>query len=780
MVQRKCLSDSELQQLIQSPTAASHQRELEAHLESCDTCRRRLDELAGSVKIPSGFGCETGRLASHALTEAIAKLRNATPSSSAPIDPEAGSPRYPFLAPASQPAHLGQLGKYQILNVIGEGGMGVVFAAIDPTLHRDVAIKVPARSLVATQDAHDRFMREARAIASVKHDNIVTVHAVEEQNETLYLVMELINGQSLAQRIERERRLPWDEVARIGFETSAALIAAHARGLVHRDIKPGNILLERGSGRVKVTDFGLAKSRVDTSLTDTGVLAGTPEFMSPEQANDEEVTEQSDFFSLGAVLYAACSGKSPFRGQTAMTTLRRVSQDNVRSLHELDSAIPVWFSDLVQRLISKSPSDRPAASELIQLWSHHQSEMSRAPSHLYNSADSSQAPSTRARRATVLAAAATVIIVGLIAFVARPGDKGATHPPETGFVVNGITEQFSSLAQAVAAANEKGVIEVHGNGPFLVPSLDTGSKALVIRATPGSSPVFMSLNAAERSQQPFLTAESDIHLQGIEVRWTIQGNGALKGDEVAGRCIIDVSGGHLKLEECRLIAGRMNGCLSVSDGSLELVNCHLISTRGPCCRWVPGDRSKLTASNCVFQGRVGILFNGSSQLSSTPMSFHLTQNSFATFRAFHLIMDRPMRQIDFSSSRNAFDSHELLTLMPARRPLAGSRLAAGQIRRAIISHTTWTESHNAYRPGMAFLARSAGGNREALVSSLDDWRFMWPQGVSQSIEVEFEKTSSADARQPDHLAEIRVPSSAEQPLGADLTSVGPGATRRDD
>ena len=149
-------------------------------------------------------------------------------------------------------------------------------------------------------------MREARAIAAVKHDNIVTVHAAEQAGDSLLLVMELIEGESLARRLSVEQRLPCQEVVRIGSEVAAALEAAHARGIVHRDIKPGNILLENTTGRVKVTDFGLAKASSDPGVTTTGVLAGTPEYMSPEQATEGTVSPLSDLFSLGTVLYHAC------------------------------------------------------------------------------------------------------------------------------------------------------------------------------------------------------------------------------------------------------------------------------------------------------------------------------------------------------------------------------------------------------------------------------------------------------------------------------------------
>ena len=266
MASRNCFSDDELCQLIDSTLAHDDQRAFEEHLESCARCRVRLDEAAGAVEVPPEE--KDAHSKSDALTSIMAHLRGISPAQTTNVSPRT---RFTFLSPTTRPEGLGRLGKYEVLRVLGRGGMGVVFAALDPILNREVAIKVLARSFVATEEAHDRFMREARAIASVKHDHIVTVFGVEDVGDAPFLVMELIDGLSLAERIEREGSVAWNEAARIGAEIAAALAAAHERGLVHRDIKPANVLLEGGSGRTKVTDFGLAKSSVDVSLTRTGV-----------------------------------------------------------------------------------------------------------------------------------------------------------------------------------------------------------------------------------------------------------------------------------------------------------------------------------------------------------------------------------------------------------------------------------------------------------------------------------------------------------------------------
>lgn len=189
-----------------------------------------------------------------------------------------------FLKPCDVAGRLGKLGPYEVIDVIGRGGMGVVLRAHDPKLNRVVAVKVLAPELAANPTARKRFLREARAAAAVSHPHVVTIHAVEEDDNTSYLVMECIDGQSLQEKIARIGALPLTEILRIGSQITAGLAAAHGQGLIHRDIKPGNILLENGVERAKITDFGLARAVDDIGFTRTGDVAGTPEFMSPEQA----------------------------------------------------------------------------------------------------------------------------------------------------------------------------------------------------------------------------------------------------------------------------------------------------------------------------------------------------------------------------------------------------------------------------------------------------------------------------------------------------------------
>ncbi len=189
-----------------------------------------------------------------------------------------------FLEPCDAPGRLGKIGPYEVIEVIGVGGMGVVLRAHDPKLNRIVAVKVMAPPFVANPTARKRFLREAQATAAVTHPHVIAIHAVDQTDKTPYLVMEFIDGLSLEEKINRCGHLEVKEILRIGAQIAAGLAAAHAHGLVHRDIKPSNILLENGVERVRITDFGLARAVDDVSVTRSGEVTGTPQFMSPEQA----------------------------------------------------------------------------------------------------------------------------------------------------------------------------------------------------------------------------------------------------------------------------------------------------------------------------------------------------------------------------------------------------------------------------------------------------------------------------------------------------------------
>ncbi len=272
-----------------------------------------------------------------------------------------------FLEPSADPNSLGRLTHYDIREVVGRGGCGIVLRAFDEKLERIVAVKVMAPELAATSPARKRFLREASATAAVRHPHVVTIYAVEEQ-PLPFLVMEFIDGQTLQQRSTEIGPFQVGDILRIGYQMADGLAAAHEQGLIHRDIKPANTLLERGVHSVKITDFGLARTADDASVTQSGCITGTPLYMSPEQALGGKLDQRSDLFSLGSVLYLMCTGRPPFRAPSSYAVLKRVVEEQPRPIREVIPEIPSWLVAIVDKLHAKKPQDRfESAAKVAEL-----------------------------------------------------------------------------------------------------------------------------------------------------------------------------------------------------------------------------------------------------------------------------------------------------------------------------------------------------------------------------------------------------------------------------
>jgi serine/threonine protein kinase len=356
-----------IRSLLDGLLSAGEEARLTAHVDGCESCQALVERLGRSLQ-------EEFRLpASHAAEPLAESLRRAMQGlKSSPVQElttaELPPPSAPQVPVSLTPSYEGWLGPYEIKGVIGRGGMGVVLKAFDPSLHRLVAIKVLAPHLANCPTSRRRFAREGRAAAAISHEHVVAVHGVHEADGLPYLVMEFVPGISLQERLDREGPLEVRAILRIGIQVAAGLAAAHAQGLIHRDIKPGNILLENEVERIKITDFGLARAADDATLTQSGVLAGTPEYMAPEQARGETVDHRADLFSLGSVLYAMSTGRPPFRAGSALAVLHCICMEEPAPIQELNSDIPEWLCILIALLHAKDRAARfTGAAEVARL-----------------------------------------------------------------------------------------------------------------------------------------------------------------------------------------------------------------------------------------------------------------------------------------------------------------------------------------------------------------------------------------------------------------------------
>ncbi len=356
-----CLSQPELQQLLRQKLPASALALAEKHISECKVCQTTLDALTAT---PSEL---TGNRHKSDLTTTA----NKDPTLQRLLQTLYDQP--PALEPISEPsakvAELPQrIGEYRILRLIAKGGGGILYEAIDTRLNRRVAIKVLHESVDDDPELRRRFDREARAVAAVRHENIVDLYDIgSTEAKRPYLVMEYVDGETLADRLAQEKSLPPRIAAEIVAQMGRALTALHEKGLIHRDVKPSNILLAKDNGQAKLTDFGLVLPEDnETRLTMEGTLAGTPDYMSPEQVrNPHLVDHRTDVYGLGTVLYESLTGQPPFGGVQRMTLLQ-ILHDEPRSPRQLNDSVPRDLETICLTCLEKEPGRRyRTAADLV-------------------------------------------------------------------------------------------------------------------------------------------------------------------------------------------------------------------------------------------------------------------------------------------------------------------------------------------------------------------------------------------------------------------------------
>ena len=359
----RCSGTPQLENLLKGTLGGARSADVARYIEFCEQCQREVEQLAPARKevIPiQANGAELQHDATEqALEQAMNRLHaDRSVESERECEQTGGDDSLNVLSPSDKVDSLGRLGAYDVMEILGRGGMGTVFKAVDTTLARIVAVKILSPFLASHGTARQRFVREAKSAAAVVHDHVITIHAVDETEGQPYLVMQFVPGMSLQEKIDRNGPLEVKEILRIAKQIASGLAAAHEQGLVHRDIKPSNILLENGIERVKITDFGLARAVNDASITHSEVIAGTPQYMAPEQAKGEAVDHRADLFSLGSVMYTMCTGRPPFRADGTMAVLRSVCEKRPMAISEINADIPSWLVEIIDRLHEKEPDER--------------------------------------------------------------------------------------------------------------------------------------------------------------------------------------------------------------------------------------------------------------------------------------------------------------------------------------------------------------------------------------------------------------------------------------
>ena len=490
-----CLSHDDLRQLLRQNLPPRARETAENHVASCARCQLTLDEMTA---LP------------HELTVKAATTTNRDPTISSlvkrlramsPIDVD-GKPEPRGSAPIPE-----TIGPYRVIDHIATGGNGNLYRAHDSTLGRDVAVKVLHSVQLGDEEARHRLLREAKASAGLTHDHVVRVFEINDSPPApLFMVMEFVDGETVQSRLDRESTLPPVFAATIVRDLAKALSAAHDRGLVHRDVKPSNILLEKQTDRVKLADFGLVLDEdVQTRLTQEGSIAGTPDYMSPEQVrNPHLVDHRSDIYSVGAVFYELLTGEPPFAGVLRMTLLQ-ILHDDPRPPRKLNDAIPRDLETICLKAMEKEPSRRyQTATELaddVTRWLEHRPIVARPIS--------SAERLLRWSRRNSKVAALSFLIAGLLLVMAVGSTLAALR-------VNHARSAANRQRDAVLETLRTMVFDIHDKLDNDELDLDEVQASLMLAALDGMSRVPETTDTKERVQRMRVAALSRLGI--IEYR----------------------------------------------------------------------------------------------------------------------------------------------------------------------------------------------------------------------------------------------------------------------
>ena len=371
MSNKNHISDQDLRLIVSELPTDATDEQIETHVAECEQCQNRLLNFAADDSWRDSFChsvCSLSGEAAFDQTDTRIFGEDFRPSCDDFDRQTVDRMLENVLQPPTHPETLGRLGRYAVEKMIGFGGMGIVLRGFDHELHRPVAIKMISPRLASNGTAKERFIREAKAAGALLHPNVIAIHDINESNGVPWFVMPLVLGPTLQEVIENHGPLPAKEVVRIGKQIAAGLAAAHRQGLVHRDIKPANILVDNQINRIVITDFGLARREAEESMTQTGMVAGTLNYMSPEQSRGEDVDARSDLFSLGSLLFFLSTGVTPFQSSTPMGVIHKVSNDRQQDARSLNPEVPAMLSETINRLLEKLPSDRLQSAIDVEEW----------------------------------------------------------------------------------------------------------------------------------------------------------------------------------------------------------------------------------------------------------------------------------------------------------------------------------------------------------------------------------------------------------------------------
>lgn len=608
-----CLDDQVLKTLVGGQSSSATEDACVEHLDQCSKCQRRLEQLVGEFEppftqgIPSASAVAQESQHPRELTvdelESFYRVPTATnleaEDSALEDSVLMDDPAADLLSPAD--GCMGMFAHYRVLEILGRGGMGIVFKAIDPDLDRVVAIKVLAPQLAASETARQRFVKEARAIARLEHANVVGVHQVAQHAGLPYIVMACVEGTSLDKLIEKQGRLSVEASVAISMQVARALAAADEAGLIHRDIKPGNLLIEVGSGTVKVSDFGLARAAEEGGLTRSGFVAGTPQYMSPEQARGEKLDSRSDLYSLGVVIYTMLAGTPPFTAEQPLAVLQMVASASATPINQVCAEVPDWLANLIASLMAKRPEERiQSAEELLRRISAKESpELVRG---------------SQGKSEPMFGSAKQLLALAIFGFVLGATWMGSSHLAAifggsslrsddsgrsmvAGCLVrleNGKTLNFVSINDAIEAAQPGSEIVLNSEGPYVLEGPVSLTSIAVKSTSPSGSKVELFDSRLERGQA-IVEFHGDTMISGLVF-------------DTDSHATVDSPSLNVVDGDCRILNCQISGngtCVKIEDdASCEIENSILVGqTSEPVISLTMTRDLRCVLHNCLIVGR---------------------------------------------------------------------------------------------------------------------------------------------------------------------------------
>ncbi len=805
-------SDDILREVIAGTASAEILQSVEKALELSSELRLRFERLSGLNQILES-GIDLRQPLPHnseKLQQAINSLKRDLPASQT-ADVVAGIDNA-LRKPDENVSDAGRsvitegtmVDQIEVRQLLGKGAMGEVYEGFDHQLDRRVCLKVVSSRLVGSSSATERLLREAQAAAQLQHENIVSIYGIVYFEGSPILIQQFVPGESLSQRLSRDSILPQSDLLTLAVQLARGLSVAHRHGIIHRDLKPDNILLDQDAGIARVADFGLARRSGMSVLTQTGFIAGTPSYMSPEQTRGDELDGRSDLFSLGVVLYTAATGNNPFAGDNPVFVMERIRSFTPTPLQPIRTDLPRWFCQEVDRLLSTNREHRTSsAQELLGVL-----ESERHQSISRNSLSGRDGLSGRVpaiRLSGMIAILALLVTVGGVIVLQRSGkglDESAISeaanvaspiPGEMAPISDGAQSSadvnqlqqsvfrltpsdrlFTSLAEAVSAAQDGNTIVVSDNGPFYCGTINVVARNLTIRAEKGYRPQFRP-DATTRSTVNFLIGR-DLSLYGLEILWPVEGTRTFSTEEIGRSAVICLLDGENTVSGCRIESGDRSVAIGVGNASLTVRNSR-IDARGSCVGWFLFNTS-VVMENCWLNGTSGISFSPVTGRLQTPGHASLAMNrcSINAQKLFNVFLIEPaVEPLAVHVEKSVFNVDEMVSISLMNRnpprPQGG-----GIMEKVLPKLIQFRESHCIHRDGAAYVSgrRFSQPARvfQGAVKTRSDWHSCWGQEDSVSIAAGIVLNDPNDEF-PDGYYEYRdTTGPVPDECGADLKIVG--------